>query len=171
MRRALLLVLVAACGGSQKPAAESAPIPENHPTSPSEEPPGTDQPPPPEPGEIAAPADVAGPPPNATVTGSGLAYLVLRAGQGARPGATDTVTVHYTGWTTDGRMFDSSRTRGAPASFPLNAVIAGWSEAVQLMSVGGQLRCWIPDYLAYKGRPGAPQGTLVFDIELLAIQP
>jgi len=77
--------------------------------------------------------------------------------------------VHYTGWTTDGKMFDSSVQRGQPASFGLSQVIPGWTEMVQLMSVGEKVRTWIPEELAYKGRPGAPQGMLVFEIELLEI--
>ncbi len=77
--------------------------------------------------------------------------------------------VHYTGWTTDGKMFDSSRTRGQPARFPLRAVIAGWTEGLQLMTVGEQRRLWIPEALAYKGVPGRPAGMLVFDVELLSI--
>jgi peptidylprolyl isomerase len=80
--------------------------------------------------------------------------------------------VHYSGWTTDGQMFDSSVTRGQPASFPLDRVIAGWTEGLQLMVVGEKTRFWIPGKLAYGDtpeRPGAPAGTLVFDVELLQI--
>jgi peptidylprolyl isomerase len=80
------------------------------------------------------------------------------------------VTVHYTGWTTDGQMFDSSVTRGEPATFQLSQVIAGWTEGVQLMTEGEKARFWIPQELAYKGQPGAPAGTLVFDVELLKIE-
>jgi peptidylprolyl isomerase len=123
----------------------------------------TELPPPP-----AAPADVAAPPENAKTTASGLAYRVLEPGSGeAHPEATSTVTVHYSGWTTDGKMFDSSVTRGQPARFPLNRVIAGWTEGLQLMVVGEKTRFWIPEELAYKGRPGAPAGMLVFDVELI----
>ena len=118
-----------------------------------------------------APADVAGPSPDAEVTGSGLASKVLKKGSGdKKPGATDVVTVHYTGWTTDGKGFDSSVARGKPATFPLNRVIPGWSEGVQLMTIGEERRFWIPEHLAYKGRAGAPQGMLVFDVELLEIK-
>jgi FKBP-type peptidyl-prolyl cis-trans isomerase len=80
--------------------------------------------------------------------------------------------VHYTGWTTDGKMFDSSVVRGSPASFSLSQVIAGWTEGVQLMKVGDKFRFWIPGKLAYGDhpRPGAPAGMLVFDVELIAIQ-
>ncbi len=118
-----------------------------------------------------APADVKAPPADAKRTASGLAYKVLKAGTGRalHPKATDEVMVHYTGWTTDGKMFDSSVTRGQPATFPLNGVIAGWTEGVQLMVEGGETRFWIPEALAYKGRPDRPKGMLVFDIELLRI--
>ncbi len=120
------------------------------------------------------PSDVAAAPADATRTASGLAYKVLTPGtSGNKPAATDTVTVHYTGWMTNGKMFDSSVTRGEPASFPLNAVIAGWTEGVQLMSVGEKTRFWIPSEMAYGDtprRPGAPSGMLVFDIELLGIE-
>ena len=78
--------------------------------------------------------------------------------------------MHYAGWTTDGKMFDSSIPRGKPSSFPLNRVIPGWTEGVQLMVVGEKTRFWIPEELAYKGKPGRPQGMLVFEIELLEIK-
>ena len=117
---------------------------------------------------LPAPEDVAAPPASAKKTTSGLAYRVLKAGTGkSHPAATDLVTVHYSGWTTDGKMFDSSVSRGEPASFALNRVIAGWTEGVQLMVEGEKTRFWIPEALAYKGRPGAPAGMLVFDVELL----
>ncbi len=117
------------------------------------------------------PEDVAAAPADAAKTASGLASKVLQAGTGTdHPAATDTVKVHYSGWTTDGAMFDSSVARGEPIEFPLNQVIPGWSEAVQLMVVGEKRRVWIPEELAYKGAPGAPQGMLVFDIELLEIK-
>jgi FKBP-type peptidyl-prolyl cis-trans isomerase len=116
------------------------------------------------------PKDVAAAPKDAEKTASGLASKVLKKGTGTEhPSATSTVKVDYTGWTTDGKMFDSSVTRGQPATFPLNGVIAGWTEGVQLMTVGEKRRFWIPEELAYKGRPGAPQGMLVFDVELLDI--
>ncbi len=118
-----------------------------------------------------APADVAEPPADAERTPTGIASKVLKPGTGAaHPTATSSVTVHYSGWTTDGKMFDSSVVRGQPATFPLNRVIPGWTEGVQLMVVGEKRRLWIPEELAYKGRPGAPQGMLVFDVELLSIQ-
>lgn len=118
-----------------------------------------------------APADVDEPPADADRTASGLFSKVLREGTGAKhPRASDTVRVHYTGWTTDGAMFDSSISRGEPAVFPLRGVIAGWTEGLQLMVVGEVRRFWIPERLAYKGRPGSPQGMLVFDVELLGIE-
>jgi peptidylprolyl isomerase len=119
-----------------------------------------------------APPDVAAPPPDAERTASGLVSRVLRAGTGTEhPGPDSIVTVHYTGWTTDGRMFDSSETRGTPASFPLGRVLPGWSEGVRAMVVGERRRLWIPEALAYQGRAGMPAGTLVFDVELLSIAP
>jgi FKBP-type peptidyl-prolyl cis-trans isomerase len=120
-----------------------------------------------------APEDVAAAPADAAKTESGIAHKELTKGTGKdHPKATDTVTVHYSGWTTDGKMFDSSVTRGEPTSFPLSGVIKGWTEGVQLMVVGEKRRFWIPAELAYgpavpgSGRPG---GMLVFDIELLEI--
>lgn len=118
----------------------------------------------------ATPADVAAPPADATTTASGLASKVLRPGTGtSHPGASDTVTVHYAGWTTDGKLFDASYKRGQSTSFPLNRVIAGWTEGLQLMVDGEKRRFWIPENLAYGGRPGAPAGMLVFDVELISI--
>ena len=120
-----------------------------------------------------APPDVKAPPANATKTKSGLAYRVLTKGTGKdHPTTSSRVTVHYSGWTTDGKMFDSSVTRGQPTTFGLGQVIKGWTEGVQLMVVGEKTRFWIPADLAYGSnpRPGAPSGMLVFDIELLAIQ-
>ena len=119
---------------------------------------------------IPAPEDVAAPPADAVTTDTGLAYRVLTAAEGPQPTATDTVKVHYTGWTTDGEMFDSSVARGEPSTFGLNQVIPGWTEGLQLMSVGAKHRLWIPEDLAYKGMPGRPAGTLVFDVELLEIK-
>jgi peptidylprolyl isomerase len=121
------------------------------------------------PSTVAAPADVAAPPANATKTASGLATRILAPGKGAdHPGKEDVVTIHYTGWKTDGTMFDSSVTKGKPSSFPVNRVIAGFSEGLQLMVIGEKRRLWIPESLAYKGAR-EPKGMLVFDIELLAI--
>jgi len=118
-----------------------------------------------------APPDVAAPPKDARRTPSGLAYKVLRQGTGTRrPSERGTVTVHYTGWTTDGKMFDSSVARGRPATFPLTDVIKGWTEGVSLMVEGERTRFWIPQDLAYQGQPGQPRGMLVFDIELITIE-
>jgi FKBP-type peptidyl-prolyl cis-trans isomerase len=120
---------------------------------------------------IPAPEDVAAAPADATKTTSGIASKVLQPGTGKqKPNPEDTVKVHYTGWTTDGVMFDSSMTRGEPIEFPLNRVIPGWTEGVGMMVVGEKRRLWIPEELAYKGRPGAPAGMLVFDVELLDIK-
>ena len=117
-----------------------------------------------------APSDVKAPPADAKKTTSGLAYRSLQPGTGGRhPKATDQVTVHYSGWTTDGKMFDSSVTSGQPITFPLNGVIAGWTEGVQLMVEGEKMRFWIPEKLAYKGE-SPPYGLLVFDVELIKIQ-
>ncbi len=117
---------------------------------------------------IPAPSDVAAAPSSATKTASGLSSRVLKAGTGStHPGRTDLVTVHYTGWTTDGKMFDSSVARGEAATFPLDRVIAGWTEGVQLMVPGETRRFWIPEALAYQGRRD-PKGMLVFDVELLS---
>lgn len=139
--------------------------------------PPTPPPPPakpaPEPSQIPAPADVAAAPADAEKAASGLAFKVLQKGTGAeKPNAWDKVKVHYTGWMTDGKMFDSSVQRGQPAEFPLNGVIKGWTEGLQLMVVGEKRRFWIPGNLAYGDtprRPGGPSGTLVFDVELLGI--
>jgi FKBP-type peptidyl-prolyl cis-trans isomerase len=122
---------------------------------------------------IAPPSDVAAPPKNATKTASGLAYVTLTKGNGKQhPYWRDRVRVHYSGWTPDGKLFDSSVVRGQPAEFPLNGVIKGWTEGVRLMVVGDKTRFWIPGELAYgnsPSRPGVPSGMLVFDIELLEI--
>jgi FKBP-type peptidyl-prolyl cis-trans isomerase len=122
----------------------------------------------PRPGAIPAPADVAAVPSDATVTASGLAWKILTPGTGTlKPTASSRVLAHYTGWTTDGQMFDSSLTRGEPLDYPLNRLIPGWIEGMQLMVVGEKRRMWIPSKLAYDNAPGSPQGMLVFDIELL----
>jgi FKBP-type peptidyl-prolyl cis-trans isomerase len=118
----------------------------------------------------AAPPDVAAPPADAVKTASGLASKVITAGTGkVRPVRTNRVTVHYTGWTTDGKMFDSSIARRQPATFPLDRVIAGWTEGLQLMVVGETRRLWIPEPLAYRG-VREPKGMLVFDVQLLKIE-
>ncbi len=116
------------------------------------------------------PPDVAAPPEDAEVTKSGLASKVLEAGTGEEhPKKSNRVKVHYSGWTTDGQMFDSSVIRGQPATFGLTQVIKGWTEGLQLMVVGEKRRFWIPEKLAYKGQANRPQGMLVFDVELLEI--
>lgn len=108
-----------------------------------------------------------------TVTESGLQYEVLVAGEGEKPSANSTVRTHYHGMLIDGTVFDSSVDRGEPAEFPVNGVIAGWTEALQMMAVGSKWRLTIPYSLAYgeRGAGGAigPYATLVFDVELLAI--
>lgn len=121
-----------------------------------------------------APEDVAAPSAKAKKTKSGLAYLVLTEGKagGKKPTEKSRVSVHYTGWSKDGKMFDSSVTRGRPASFGLDGVIKGWTEGLQLMSEGAKYRFWIPGPLAYgdtPSRPGAPVGQLTFDVELLEV--
>jgi peptidylprolyl isomerase len=117
-----------------------------------------------------APSDLKAPPPEALRTASGLAYQVLKRGTGAHhPNKADEVTVHYTGWTTDGKMFDSTLARGAPSTFPLDRVIPGWTEGIQLMVEGEKTRFWIPERMAYQGNQ-APYGALVFDVELIKIR-
>lgn len=110
-----------------------------------------------------------------TTTASGLQYEVITAGNGAKPTATDTVSVHYHGSLIDGTVFDSSVERGSPATFGVHQVIKGWTEALQLMPVGSKYRLYIPQDLAYGAHPhpgGAikPYMTLLFDVELLGIQ-
>lgn len=108
-----------------------------------------------------------------TTTDSGLQHECVVEGTGATPGPTDKVTVHYAGWLTDGTPFDSSYSRGQSISFPLNGVIAGWTEGLQLMKVGGTSRFVIPAKLAYgdRGAPPVigPGATLVFQVELLGV--
>jgi peptidylprolyl isomerase len=120
------------------------------------------------PAPIPAPPDVAAVPSDAQTSPSGLAWKVLKPGTGTtKPTATSQVLAHYTGWTTDGQMFDSSVVRGEPLDYPLGGLIAGWIEGMQMMVKGEKRRFWIPQELAYMGQPGAPAGMLVFDIELL----
>ncbi len=110
---------------------------------------------------------------NVKETASGLQYVVEKEGTGAQPSATDEVTVHYTGKLLDGTVFDSSVNRGEPATFPLNRVIAGWTEGVQLMKEGAKYTFFIPSDLAYgpQGVPNAipPHSTLIFDVELIKV--
>lgn len=151
------------------PAAASATPEVTKPAEPASESPPT----PPIPNAVPAPPDVAAAPADAKVTASGLALKVLTPGTGKEhPGATDRVSVHYSGWTKDGKMFDSSVARGAPTTFGVGEVIPGWTEALKLMVVGEKARLWIPGKLAYGEHPqmgGAPTGDLVFDVELLDI--
>ena len=106
-------------------------------------------------------------------TDSGLQYEVLQAGDGPKPGAADMVTVHYRGTLLDGTEFDSSYARGEPATFPLNRVIAGWTEALQLMPIGSKYKLYIPAQLAYGDRGAGdligPGAALVFEVELISI--
>jgi len=111
-------------------------------------------------------------------TALGLAYCMLQEGPadaGPVPGAADTVKVHYSGWTEEGELFDSSIERGEPIDLPLNAVIRGWGEGLRLMTPGDKARLWIPGNLGYGRRsPGGPagtppKGTLIFDVELLSV--
>jgi peptidylprolyl isomerase len=118
--------------------------------------------------QLPPPLDLKAPPPKAVKTTFTISSVVLKPGTGkVRPKPTDSVTVHYTGWTTDGKTFDTT-SGGDPATFPLNEVITGWTEGLQLMVEGEVRRFWIPEQLAYRGRRD-PYGTLVFDIELIAI--
>ena len=108
-------------------------------------------------------------------TESGLQYEVIEEGEGVKAGTTDTVTVHYHGTLIDGTVFDSSTERGTPASFGVNQVIPGWTEALQLMSVGAKYRLYIPQELAYganpnPGGPIKPYSALIFDVELIEIK-
>jgi FKBP-type peptidyl-prolyl cis-trans isomerase FklB len=104
---------------------------------------------------------------------SGLQYEIMHEGDGAKPGPTQTVTCHYHGTVIDGRVFDSSVKRGQPASFPLNRVISGWTEALQLMAIGSKWRLFLPPHLAYGDRQVSaeigPNSTLIFEVELLGI--
>jgi peptidylprolyl isomerase len=120
--------------------------------------------------QLPAPPDVAAVPADAVRTSTNLASRIITPGKGTRhPRPNSIVTVHYTGWTADGKTFDSSVTKGEPAQFGLDHVIPGWTEGVQMMVEGEKRRFWIPAKLAYEGVPGKPQGTLVFDIELIRI--
>ncbi len=109
--------------------------------------------------------------PEVTALQSGLQYEVIKMGEGPKPAATNTVTCHYHGMLIDGRVFDSSVQRGQPASFPLNRVISGWTEALQLMPIGSKWKLFLPPHLAYgEQQAGAligPNSTLIFEVELL----
>ncbi len=122
----------------------------------------------PKPGDQPAPPDVAAPPKDAKQTAKGVFYKILTAKKGAaHPTATDTVKVHYTGWKTNGKQFDSSISRGQPMQFSLQGVIEGWTDGIPMIGVGEKARLWIPERLAYGGEE--PSGMLVFDVELLEI--
>ena len=107
-------------------------------------------------------------------TASGLQYQIMKTGKGKTPKATDTISAHYRGTLIDGKEFDSSYKRGQPATFPVNGVIKGWQEALQLMTVGSKWKIWVPSDLGYGSRgAGAmigPDATLIFEIELLEIK-
>ncbi|MCQ2272483.1 MAG: FKBP-type peptidyl-prolyl cis-trans isomerase [Bacteroidales bacterium] len=112
--------------------------------------------------------------PDVVETASGLQYKVVKMGTGAKPTATDKVKVHYHGTTIDGKVFDSSVERGEPITFPLNGVIKGWTEGVQLMPIGSKFIFYIPSDLAYGDRGAGqdikPGATLIFEVELLDIE-
>ena len=117
------------------------------------------------------PKDIAAPPADATTTKSGLAYKVLRPGTGTQhPTKNNVVIVHYTGWSSGGNLIDSSVLRANAAEFPVDAMIKGWVEGLQLMVPGEKTRFWIPAELAYAKDKTKPQGMLVFDIDLLSIK-
>jgi peptidylprolyl isomerase len=168
-----LLGAGSSCSKNEPAAPKEAPAAASTPTPPPPPAPPTPPPPPPRnPDDIPPPDDVKAAPADARKTDSGLAYKVLTPGKGKqKPTLADSVEVHYTGWTTDGRMFDSSVKRGQPAKFPVGGVIKGWTEGLQLMTVGEKARFWIPAELAYGDSPGGgrPAGMLVFDVELLGI--
>ena len=116
------------------------------------------------------PPDVAKPPEGTKKTDKGVYYRLLKgSGKDQHPTADDAVKVNYTGWTTDGRMFDSSAIKGDPVQFNLNGTIPGWIDGIPKMALGDRMRFWIPEDMAYKGSPGKPAGMLVFDVELVDI--
>jgi peptidylprolyl isomerase len=119
-----------------------------------------------------APADVAAVPADAERSDSGLAWRVLKEGSGdKRPQPNSVVTLLYTGWTPDGEVFMTTGRQGLPKSSAMTSVLPGWREGLQLMRLGEKRRFWIPEDLAYRGKPGRPQGPVVFDIELVAFAP
>src|SRR5688500_16730917 len=121
---------------------------------------------PPPPDELPA-SEVAVPADGEKSTTGLVSKLIRKGSSNEKAEATDVVTVHYTGWSSEGRLFDSSVVRGPASTFPLDKVMAGWRECVQLMTLGEKRRCWIPENLAYKGQTGRPKGTVMFDIELI----
>ena len=117
-----------------------------------------------------APASVARAPAGAQKTASGIRYRFLhRSGRVAKPALTERVELHYSAWTRDGALFDSSVVRGKPATLPLSRIIPGWAEGLQRMSEGDKALLWIPEQLAYGGKTGAPRGPLLYEVELLRI--
>lgn len=170
-----LVVITSACGGA-RPARSTAATDstagtratDTTPEAPAGETPCTQWDPAADP--TTPPLDVAAPPPSARDGGDGLRFCILRRGTStARPTRESRVQVHYTGWTTDGQMFDSSHSRGEPLRFAVTEVIRGWTDSLLHMNVGQVRRVWIPEELAYRGAEGMPAGMLVFDIELVAI--
>lgn len=119
-----------------------------------------------------APLDVGGAPTDALTTAGGVRYRVLKPGTGTvHPGATDLVEVEYTGWTADGRPFDSTVILGKPIKLMVSRALPGWTEAIQTMVAGQTSRFWIAEALAFKGEPGTPRGTVVFDLTLVRMVP
>lgn len=119
------------------------------------------------------PKDLKKPPPEARKTYSGISYLGLVSGASeAMPTPDDTIVAHYAGWTTDGKLYDSTYARGEPSTFKVGNVIAGWAEGLTLMRVGDRMRFWIPAKLAYGDHPskGIPAGMLILEVELLEIK-
>ncbi len=161
----------AACGGARRtPATTASATVTAEPTEPAvvAERPCSTWDPAADPSTV--PLDVAAPPETSRDGGDGLRFCILRQGTArVRPTRDSHVRVHYTGWTTDGEMFDSSRT-GEPARFGVTEVIPGWTNSLLHMTVGQVRRVWVPESLAYEGAPGMPAGMLVFDIELVAIE-
>jgi len=120
----------------------------------------------------SAPLDLKTPPADAIKTATGVTVKVLKAGTGtAHPTPTDRVKVHYTGWSVDGRLIDSSIPRATPGEYVVGKLMPGWADALQTMTTGERARVWIPVERAFRNEPGRPQGELVFDLELLEVSP
>ena len=120
---------------------------------------------------IEAPPDVAAVPKDAQRSYTGLAWKVITPGTGKKhPSAYSVVTVDYTGWTREGKMFTTTRRKPKPDTFAISDTIKGWAEGIQLMTAGEVRRFWIPGPLAYNGVAGMPQGLLVFDVELVSFK-
>ncbi len=164
--------LICGCGGARVRSTEAPASGEVAPgTSEAAPPPTTCTAWDPAASRTTAPLDVGAPPEGARHGGDGLRFCILREGESAeRPTRESRVRVHYTGWTTDGQMFDSSHVDGEPTSFAVNEVIRGWVDTLTHMRVGQIRRIWVPEELAYRGASGSPAGMLVFDIELVAIE-